>query len=169
MRPEDVRDLAEGGLLSGRISRFLVDYKTRMRYEIRIPAHEGRFLEAFLKVERGVAFRGDGLATTSRGLGPPPARHPGGAERAQPIRIYPERRRRGPSGENRHGWSAERRASLQAEGYARRLASVRRADVRHADLSRVRLSALHPPLIRADTISNPGRKCRGNEMGCLKS
>ena len=76
---------------------------------------------------------------------------------------------REPSGENRHGWSAERRASLQAEGFAWRLASVRRADVRHADLPRVRLSALHPPLGRGGTISNLGRKCRENEMGCLKS
>ena len=46
----------------------------------------------------------------------------GGARAADPD--MPERIQRAHSGEKtRHGWSAERRASLQAEGFARRLAT----------------------------------------------
>ncbi len=82
--------------------------------------------------------------------------------------IDPEKQMRGPSGENRHGWSAERRASLQAEGHARRLASAGAPGTTARLLPRVRLSALHlPPRGRRNSQAS-GAPRRERAQSCLK-
>ena len=96
---------------------FFIDFKANLWFMGTILAHEGRLLEAILKVERGVASRGCGSQPLASG-GPVP-RPPGtttwlrGARCTDPEEM-PEKEARDPA-ENRHG-GAPRGARPSAEG-----------------------------------------------------
>ena len=78
-------------------------------------------------------------------------------------------RNRGPEAENRHGWSAERRAS-RSQGTRGASHAPRCAALRHTNrclASTGRLSALRPPLAGWEIGKTRARMRRGNEMYCV--
>ena len=87
-----------------------------------------------------MASRGGGANRTAGGPGPRPAGlWPGGGQAAAQIRCHCRSCRRGSPAENRHGGAP--RGVPVAPGHGGRASHARRK-------RRVRLSALHPPLVR---------------------
>jgi hypothetical protein len=109
-------------------------------YGVHILAQEGRRPETILETEQGVASRGGGANRTAGGPGPRPAGlWSGGGQAAAQIRCHCRSCRRGSPAENRHGGAP--RGAPVAPGHGGRASHARQT-------KRVRLSALHPPLVR---------------------
>jgi hypothetical protein len=94
-------------------NNYALDYYARLGVKIRILAHSGRVLEAYLNAERGVASCGGDSQPSPREAGAPP---PGTTTRMRGVRCDRSGRnagegKRGPGAKNRHGASAGRRAS----------------------------------------------------------
>ena len=162
-----------------------LDFYLNLCYIRHILAHSGRVLEPYLNTERGVASCGGGSQPLSREVRDPASRalRPGRKELAATEPNLPKRKREAGSGErsaapgaqNRHGESAERRASrvMGRKAPRKRLAC---APMRtpHGCLASTRTSlGAPPPLDRGDAKRQNKTRAqktrRGNGTCCLKS
>jgi hypothetical protein len=151
----------------------ILDFYLHLCYIRHILAHSGRVLEPYLNTERGVASRGSGSGTVASGGRESRRRalRPGRKELAATEPNLPKRKLEAGSGErsaapgaqNRHGESAERRASrvMGRKAPRTRLAC---APMRtpHGCLASTRTSLGAPPPLKFGgseaKVANPGRK-----------